>query len=134
MVVSSQWNENRFIGISIGVSNIERYFPKNVTEIELQIDHLRIACNLNPHFWQDRPEIHDPRLCAWLESKDRGGKARREPFLLAMIPAGKNSFVLSPITVARATAKPPRAVKSPAAKRLVIGPSLQPQPLAGAAA
>jgi len=72
-----------------------------VATIELQIDHLRIACGLTPHFWLDQPEIHDPRLCAWLESKNRdgNGKGHRSPVSMAMIPTGKDSFILSPASL-----------------------------------
>jgi hypothetical protein len=99
MVVTSQCNGRRLIGIYIGISNVQRYFPKRITEIELQLDHLRIECGLKPHFWQDQPEIHDPRLSAWLEQKDRDGKGRHIPLSLAMIPSGKNSFRLDPATL-----------------------------------
>jgi hypothetical protein len=66
-----------------------------VTQIELQLDHLLIECGLSPGFWQDKPEIHDPRLCLWLESKQHSGNGRA-PVPLAMTPSGNNSFVLGP--------------------------------------
>jgi|ERR1700683_840448 hypothetical protein len=95
MFVTSQCNGNRVTGLYVGASNVRRYFRRHVASIELQIDHLRIACGLTPHFWLDQPEIHDPRLCAWLESKHRDRKERRGPVLMALIPSGKNSFILS---------------------------------------
>jgi len=64
MVVTSQCIGNRVIGLYVGANNVRRYFRRRVATIELQIDHLRIACGLTPHFWLDQPEIHDPRLCA----------------------------------------------------------------------
>jgi hypothetical protein len=72
---------------------VHRYFPKSVTEIELQLDHLRIQCGLSPDFWQGQPEIHDRRLCVWLELKQRNGKANA-PVPLAMIRSGENAFIL----------------------------------------
>src|SRR5580704_10692905 len=95
MFVTSQSNGNRVTGLYVGASNVRRYFRRHVESIELQIDHLRIACGLTAHFWQDQPEIHDPRLCAWLESKHRDRKERRGPVLMALIPSGKNSFILT---------------------------------------
>jgi len=95
MFVTSQCNGSRVTGLYIGASNVRRYFRRHVASIELQIDHLRIACGLTPHFWLDQPEIHDPRLCAWLESKHRDSKAWRGPVLMALVPSGKNSFILS---------------------------------------
>jgi hypothetical protein len=98
MVVTSQCIGNRVIGLYVGANNVRRYFRRRVATIELQIDHLRIACGLTPHFWLDQPEIHDPRLCAWLESKNRdgNGKGHRSPVSMSMIPTGQNLFILSP--------------------------------------
>jgi hypothetical protein len=53
---------------------------------------------LEPDFWRDQPEIHDPRLCAWLESKHFHNRPDRSPIPLAMIPAGNNSFRLRPVS------------------------------------
>jgi hypothetical protein len=96
MVVTSQCSGHRVTGLYVGAKNVRRYFPKSVKAIELQLDHLRIECGLTLPFWQDKPEIHDPRLCLWLESKYRNGAGRRAPVPLAMIPSGKNSFILGP--------------------------------------
>jgi hypothetical protein len=96
MVVKSQCSGHRVTGILVGESNVQRYFPRNITEIELQLDHLRIECGLDPHFWNGKPEISDARLCLWLESKERDACGRRIPVPLAMIPSGRNSFILGP--------------------------------------
>lgn len=95
MVVTSQCNGRRVTGLYVGPSNVRRYFSKRVTQIELRLDHLLIECGLSPGFWHDKPEIHDPRLCLWLESKQRNGNGRA-PVPLAMTPSGDNSFVLGP--------------------------------------
>ncbi len=96
MVVTSQCRDHRVIGILVGENNVQRYFPRHVTEVELQLDHLRIECGLGPHFWNGKPEISDPRLGLWLESKDRDGSGRRAPIPLALIPSGRNSFIVGP--------------------------------------
>lgn len=96
MVVTSQCFGRRVTGILVGESNVKQYFPRNIKEIELQLDHLRIECGLGPHFWNGKPEISDPRLCLWLESKDRNGSCRRVPIRMAMIPSGRNSFIVGP--------------------------------------
>lgn len=83
-------------GICVGESNVQRFFPRHIQAIELQLDHLRIECALGPHFWKDKPEISDPRLGLWLESKDRNGNGRRGPISLALIPSGRNSFIVGP--------------------------------------
>jgi hypothetical protein len=96
MVVKAQNKGRGLSGLHIGIDNVRRYFPKNISSIELQLDHLRIQCGLAPDFWQGQPEIFDPRLCAWLESKHLHGS--RTPVPLAMIPEGNNSFRLQPVT------------------------------------
>jgi hypothetical protein len=96
MLVTSQCNGNRVTGLYVGADNVRRYFPKRVSTIELQLDHLRIECGLAPHFWDSQPEIHDPRLCLWLESKHSQRKERRSPLSLAMTPSGEHSFTLGP--------------------------------------
>ena len=102
MVVTSQCSGHRVTGLYVGANNVRRYFPRSVKAIELQLDHLRIECGLTLHFWQDEPEIHDPRLCLWLESKHRNGSGLRAPVPLAMIPSGKNSFILGPASLEEA--------------------------------
>jgi hypothetical protein len=95
MVVKTQYNGCRVSGLYVGVNNAKRYFSKRIAAIELQLDHLRIECGLTPHFWDGQPEIHDPRLCEWLESKNFHDRPSRTPVPLVMIPSGKNSFKLA---------------------------------------
>ncbi|MGD0942433.1 MAG: hypothetical protein ABR905_22295 [Terracidiphilus sp.] len=98
MVVKSQCSGHRIIGLYIGVNNVRRYFPRSMAAIELHLDHLQIQCRLAPHFWNGQPEIHDSRLCEWLESKQLQGRGSRTAMLMAMVPAGENSFILGPAT------------------------------------
>ena len=91
MVVKTQSKGHGVTGLHVGSNNVRRYFPKGTKDIELQLGHLRIQCGLKPDFWQGQPDIYDPRLCAWLESKNLHGTANRT-VPLAMIPAGDNSF------------------------------------------
>ncbi len=94
MVVISKSIGHRITGLYVGDDNVRRYFPKRIAEIELQLDHLRIECELAPDFWHGQPEIRDPRLCLWLESKHLSGKGQRAPVPLSMMPSGENSFIL----------------------------------------
>jgi hypothetical protein len=110
MVVKTQSKGLGVTGLHVGASNVRRYFPKNISSIELQLDHLQIQCDLKPNFWQGEPEIFDPRLCAWLEARHMHAKLARAPIPLAMIPEGKNSFRLQPVSLNRqAHPKPPPA-------------------------
>ena len=93
MIVTSIFVGHHVTGLKVGAKNARRFFPKDTREIELQLDHLRIECGLTPDFWQDQPEIRDPRLCLWLESKQRTERANA-PALVAMIRSGENSFTL----------------------------------------
>ena len=97
MVVKTQSKGRGVIGLHVGANNVRRYFPKHIASIELQLDHLQIECGLKPDFWQGEPEIFDPRLCAWLESRHMHASLDRSPILLAMIPEGNNSFRLRPV-------------------------------------
>jgi hypothetical protein len=110
MLVKTQSKGHGVTGLHVGTDNVRRYFPKGTQNIELQLGHLRIQCGLKPDFWRGEPEIYDPRLCAWLESKNLHGTADRAPVPLAMIPAGDNSFQLEPMSLApRSHARKPHA-------------------------
>jgi hypothetical protein len=97
MVVKTQCKGRGVTGLHVGAANVRRYFPKGTSVIELQFGHLQIQCDLGPGFWKDEPEIYDPRLCAWLESKYFHAKPDRTPVPMVLIPTGRNSFKLQPI-------------------------------------
>jgi hypothetical protein len=99
MVVKTQFNGSEVIGLHVGVRNVRRYFPKTVRVVELQLDHLQIQCGLSPEFWQGEPQIHDPRLCEWLDFKVGHRMGERKEVRLAMTPAGTNIFRLRPSTI-----------------------------------
>jgi hypothetical protein len=94
MVVKTQCKGRAFTGVSVGDRDIRRYFPQHTESIDLHLDHLLIRCSLSPRFWQGLPEISDPRLSAWLESKNLHGQPWDLPIPLAMIPSGGNVFRL----------------------------------------
>ena len=97
MIVTSQRSGHRITGLYVGASNVRRFFPKRVSAIELQLDHLRIECALKLDFWNGHPEIDDPRLCLWLESKHFQRRECRSPMPFAMMPAGEHSYTLGPM-------------------------------------
>jgi hypothetical protein len=99
MVVRTQSKGRGVIGLYVGANNVRRYFPKHISSIELLLDHLQIQCSLKPGFWQGEPEIFDPRLCAWLESRHLHTQSDRAPISLAMIPEGASSFRLRPVSM-----------------------------------
>lgn len=94
MVVKTQLRGGEVTGLHVGAGNVRRYFPKRVRVIELQLDHLQIQCGLSPDFWNGQPEICDPRLCVWLDSKVVHKMGGGKQIKLAMTPAGKSIFRL----------------------------------------
>jgi hypothetical protein len=101
MVVKTQFNGSEVTGLYVGVRNVRRYFPKATRTIELQLDHLQIQCGLSPEFWNGEPQIHDPRLCEWLDFKLGHRMGERKEVRLAMTPAGTNIFRLRSSAVKR---------------------------------
>ena len=94
MLVKSQCNGNKVTGLYVGEDNVRRYFPRKLKAINLKLDHLLIECGLATGFWDGEPEIHDPRLCLWLESKQSRQSNCRAPLPFSMTPTGDGAFSL----------------------------------------
>lgn len=94
MVVKTQCKGRAFTGVEVGAGNVRRYFPREIEVVELHLDHLLIQCDLSPAFWKGQAEIRDPRLGAWLESKNFNSGRGEAPIPLVLIPSGKNCFRL----------------------------------------
>ena len=99
MVVKTHCNGREFTGVEVGAVDVRRYFPRDTAVIELLLDHLQIQCGLAPEFWRGEPEIRDPRLCVWLNSKVCHRVGAHNDLRLAMTPAGNNAFRLRPAKV-----------------------------------
>lgn len=74
------------IGLHIGTLNVQTHFPRGMDAVELELDHLRIVCPLEPSFWSDSPVIHDHRLSLWLEAKRTGGKLVGKAAPVTLLP------------------------------------------------
>lgn len=96
MVVRTQSRGRAVSGLRVEAEDVERYFPRTVTDIELHLGELRIHCALAPGFWNGRAQISDHRLCEWLEFKAFHGRPCRVPLSLEMTPIGSGSFKLEP--------------------------------------
>lgn len=94
MIVKTQYKDHEFTGVAIGADDVRRYFPRDTPFIELHMDHLEIQCGLEPGFWMGQTEISDPRLGAWLESKNFRGRPGDAPVPLALIPSGPHRYRL----------------------------------------
>ncbi|MGP8251706.1 MAG: hypothetical protein ACLQHF_06700 [Terracidiphilus sp.] len=94
MVVQIQRNGRSVTGLRIGSGNVRRYFPKSRQSIDLELGHLLIRCKLQPDFWRNEPQISDPRLSAWLESKENGARGRHGRTQMSLIPARGESYRL----------------------------------------
>ncbi|MDR3792071.1 MAG: hypothetical protein P4L03_01700 [Terracidiphilus sp.] len=99
MFVSVQLKGNRIAGINIGSANVQQYFSHRNAVIELHLGHLVIQCPLSQRFWEDRPEIDDPRLCGWLESKRLHVNGDVSQVFLQLSPMGSVAFHLSSVPV-----------------------------------
>jgi hypothetical protein len=98
MMVKALRVGSQLSSLHVGHTNVRRYFPRSITKIELQLDHLRIECGLAPGFWRREPEIHDPRLCLWLQSKSHTETWCCKSVPFAMTPSGGNCFKLEPVS------------------------------------
>ncbi len=97
MLVTAHARGRGDIALLIGEHNVRRYFPQQIAAVELQLGELFIDCALPPEFWQNRPEIHDPRLKAWLKCRVFHQHPGCHPHPLNMIPVGKNAFRLQAV-------------------------------------
>ena len=96
MLVTTYRDRSDRTGLVIGKANVRRYFRRRYPSIELHLDDLHIQCTLEPDFWNDRPEIHDPRLSEWLKFKADRNRSGREPMPFALEPTGAGKFTLRP--------------------------------------
>jgi hypothetical protein len=94
MIVRMHDSGRGVTSLRIGARNVRRYFTKGMPTIDLDLDSVLIQCDLSQDFWQDHPEIADPRLCAWLTAKKTKLKVDGDSAVLLMLPAGKNAFRL----------------------------------------
>jgi hypothetical protein len=102
MIVTTQSKGGSIIGLLVGASNVRRHFRAHSSAVDLELDHLRIRCDLEASFWRDRPEISDPRLGAWLQSKCSRALRQGSAVTLRMVRRG-DSYRL---TLARAAPLP----------------------------
>ncbi len=112
MMVKAQYRGSHVAGLYVGPNNVRRYFSKRLNVVELQLDSLSIVCGLTPHFWLDKPEIQDPRLCVWLETKHPQARPCQTDIPFALIPAGGNSFRLAAIAANAQTRFRPTPAKA----------------------
>lgn len=89
MIVRTQNKGRSITGIRTNISDARCHFPSDLKAIDLELDHLRIRCDLGASFWLDQLQISDPRLCAWLEEKLFWSKLPM-PLVLRMVRAGES--------------------------------------------
>lgn len=88
MIVRMQNKGRSITGIRIRMADARRHFPYATRAIDLELDHLRIRCDLNGNFWRGCPEISDPRLGAWLEAKSFGKETASSCVSIEMVRTG----------------------------------------------
>lgn len=99
MVVRTQCKGRKVSGLYIGERNVRRNFPRHTTGVEFELGHLHIRCQLAPGFWKGQPEIHDPRLCEWLEFKLYRERSLRTSLPLVLVQAGRSRFRILPMVL-----------------------------------
>lgn len=102
MMVTTQNQGRSITGLRVGTCNVRRYFRRDLEAIDLELDHLRIRCALQASFWHGRPEISDPRLCAWLQNKFSRERPSGSPKSLEMVSTG-DGYRLTPFRSDRET-------------------------------
>ena len=113
MIVKMQERGHGVTSLRIGARNVRRYFSKSVPTVDLDLENVQIQCDLSQGFWQDQPEIVDPRLCSWLTAKSTKWRVDGDRMVLLMLPAGRNSFRLQ--TKRTTGAEKPKRPYDPAA-------------------
>ncbi len=106
MIVEVQSKGFNRCGLYVGAENVRRYFPRSLSAIEFNLGHLKIECKLTPDFWQGEPEINDPRLGAWLDSKIMHENRHRGAVRLSMTPTGENAYKLQPAAAEMSAPRP----------------------------
>lgn len=90
MIASLQNHGHSIAGIRIGISDAKQHFPEGAECVDLELDHLRIRCELHTDLWGNRAEISDPRLRAWLEEKFYWQKLPTFPVSVELIRSGES--------------------------------------------
>jgi hypothetical protein len=94
MLVSMQSDGHSITGIRMGMSDARRFFPQGLRSVDLELDHLRIQCDVRATESLDRAEISDPRLTAWLNEKLYWQKLPRTPVSAELVKSGKCAYRL----------------------------------------
>lgn len=88
MIVTMQIKDHSITGIRIGRSDSKRTLPPGIKKLDLQLDDLRIQCDLQAGTGRARAEISDPRLAAWLQEKFYWQKLPLTPVPLELVKSG----------------------------------------------
>lgn len=94
MIVQMQRRDSGVTELKIGTRNAHRFFPKNLSRVELHLDHLQIECDLKPGAWKNELLISDPRLSAWLEQKHRFRERSGGVSVFVMTPVEERAYRL----------------------------------------
>ena len=107
MIVQMQKRDSGVTELKIGARNALRFIPRNLSRVELHLDHLQIECDLKPGSWKNELLISDPRLSAWLEQKHRFRGQAGGVSVFEMTPVEERAFRLHLVSVT--TIKPEAA-------------------------
>ena len=99
MQVSAWRNGKNTYGISVGLPSRDRYFSREWTKIEIELDGRFYTFKLMPSFWRKCAEFRDsgePIIGAWLNRHRSLDWSRGKPPKMELLPLGNGRFRLLP--------------------------------------
>lgn len=94
----SIWFGSNTYGIRVGAANRDRYFERDWTEIEVEMDGTFHSFCLTKGFWNKCPEFRDrghPVIKQWLRQHKTTDWPRGNPPRMSLFPIGSNQFRLA---------------------------------------
>jgi len=92
MIVSA-WQGGTY-GIRVGRENAQKWFSKEWTSIDVEIDGRMYTFALSPTFWTTCPEFRGGPIPHWLEKHGQLSWPKRNPPQFELISLGNNKFRL----------------------------------------
>jgi hypothetical protein len=92
MIVSA-WLGGTY-GIHVGKENAQKWFSKEWTSIEVDVDNRFYSFSLSPTFWTTCPEFRGGPIPHWLEMQGLLSWPKRNPPQFELIPLEENKFRL----------------------------------------
>lgn len=93
MIVSA-WKGGTY-GIRVGRANAYRYFNKEWSDIEVEIDGMYFSFALSSTFWSTCPEFRGKAITDWLHKNEMASWPKGQPHQFNLTPLNDNKFRLT---------------------------------------